>query len=174
MRWWGQFAVRLCPWDPAQLGFKAAHARRRPQCTYMPAHAHRLRQCRLRAASSSRPPERGRLPNSCSPKQTTQPSTPESSTSTPPQTILWCSSAHGDAKCRLRRRPCSAKPQPPSPSRRGSRGVSGGRGVGQGGVAGGCSPAPGAPGPGAGAPRAPAPPLLQLERFQSRGAASVA
>ena len=62
---------------PCTAGLQGCtHARRRPQCTYKPAHAHRLRQCRLRATERSfRGPGRGsRYPNSCSPKQTSQPS----------------------------------------------------------------------------------------------------
>lgn len=180
MRWWGQFAVGSCvpgtlhSWA-SRLHTRASaaavyiHARTRPPAAAVPAAGDR--------AVPSRPPEREQLPKLVFPKADIAAfQHPKGSTSTPPQTILLIgSSAHGMMRA------AAGGPAVPSRSRPARAGeeagvcVSGGRGVGRGGCWG-CGLLPGLRDLEAGAPRAPRrpPPLLQLERFQSRGAASLA
>lgn len=180
VRWWGQFAVGSCvpgtlhSWA-SRLHTRASaaavyiHARTRPPAAAVPAAGDR--------AVPSRPPEREQLPKLVFPKADIAAfQHPKGSTSTPPQTILLIgSSAHGMMRA------AAGGPAVPSRSRPARAGeeagvcVSGGRGVGRGGCWG-CGLLPGLRDLEAGAPRAPRrpPPLLQLERFQSRGAASLA
>lgn len=125
-----------CPWDPAQLGFKAAHTRASAAAgVHMPAHAYRLRQCRLRATERSlRGPRRGAATKLVPSRQRSLP-TPERLHLDSSQTILLIgSSAHGcDVRAAAGAGPAVPSRSRPARSRRGSRGVCvSGRGVGAG------------------------------------------
>lgn len=144
---------KLCPWDPAQLGFKAAHTRVGGRSV----HTCPRTPTGCGSAGCGRPSGPFAAPGEGAVTQTRVPQSRHRSLPTPERLHLdsspnyppnWQLSARDDAGgCG---RPCSAKPQPPSPSRRGSRGVCVGGARGRAGVLLGVRPAPGAPGPGGG------------------------
>lgn len=179
VRWRGPFAVGSRVRGTLHSWASGLHTRASAAAVYIQART-RPPAAAVQAAGDravpSRPREREPLPKLVYPKADIAAfQHPRSSTSTLPQTILLIgSSAHGMMRA------AADGPAVPSRSRPARAGEEAGVCVcGGGGARGGCwgcGRLPGLRDLEAGAPRAPRrpPPLLRLERFQSRGAASVA